>query len=92
MFVVTLGPGLEVPVRHGQHQDGLDLNGLGVPGVGEDDAGVGVGREEDLEQLPEQLLAQQRDRRVDLQQPQHQHVRTRLPGEGKQLGNLGGCY
>ena len=49
--------------------------------MGEYDPRVGVGRQEDLEQLAQQLLPQQGDGRVDLQQPEDQHVRAATAGE-----------
>jgi hypothetical protein len=39
-----------------EYEDGLDLDALAVPGVGENDPAVGVGRQEYTEKLAQQLL------------------------------------
>ena len=88
MFIVSFLTSLEIPVRHAEQEDGLDLDALTVPGVGEDDSGVGVSCQEHLEQLAQQLLSQQSDGRIDLEKTKNQDIRTTLSRKCQQLSNL----
>ena len=63
-----------VPLPHGVHDDALEVERVGVPGVVEDDARVGVVPQEDLQHLRQHLRPEVGQRRVDLDQPQRQHV------------------
>ena len=58
-----------VPLPHGVHDDALEVERGGVPGVVEDDARVGVVPQEDLQHLRQHLRPEVRERRVDLDQP-----------------------
>ena len=57
--------------------------------MGEDDPRVGMGRQEDLEQFAQQLLSQEGDGGMDLEQAQHQNIRTALTGKCQEFSNLG---
>ena len=58
-----------VPLPHGVHDDALEVERGGVPGVVEDEARVGVVPQEDLQHLRQHLRPEVRERRVDLDQP-----------------------
>ena len=56
------------------HDDALEVERGGVPGVVEDDARVGVVPQEDLQHLRQHLRPEVRQRGVDLDQPQGENV------------------
>ena len=58
------------------HDDALEVERVGVPGVVEDHPRVGVVRQEDLQHLRQHLRPEVGQRGVDLDQPQGQHVGT----------------
>ena len=89
MFIVALLSSLEIPISHGQQQDGFDLDGLTVPSMSQDDTRVWmVGGHEYFEQFAQQLLSEESDGRIDLKETQHQHIWTVLAGEVQQIGDL----
>ena len=47
-----------------------------------------VGRNKYFEQFAQKLLSEQSDGRIDLEQTQHQHIRTVLAGEVQQISDL----
>lgn len=64
------------------------MSHLPVPRVVQDDSRVGVVPQENGHQSGDELVAQGVPGGVDLQQGQHQHVRTVLDGEAEELLDL----
>lgn len=79
-----------VPLCHRVHDQLTDRGGLAlsVPRVVQDDGGVGVVAQEDGHEGGDELMAQGVPRGADLQQCQHQHVRTVFDGETEELLHL----
>jgi len=63
----------------------MDATYLPVPGIVQDDGRVGVVAQEDGHEGGDELMAKRVPGGGDLQQRQHQHVRTVLDGEAEQL-------
>lgn len=59
-----------------------------MPGIVQDDSGVGVVAQEDGHEGGDELMTQRVPGRADLQQGQDQHVRAVLDGEAEELFHL----
>lgn len=59
-----------------------------MPGIVQDDSGVGVVAQKDGHEGGDELMTQRVPGCADLQQGQHQHVRAVLDGETEELFHL----
>lgn len=83
--LIAISP--RVPFGHGVHDDVLEVEGLRVPSMVQDDRRVRMITQEDRDQVRQQFLPEHRHRSVDLKQGKHQNIGNILAGYFEQFGH-----